>query len=60
MVQTLSDVIKEFDHVMLFDELPGEAVLGKVAFQNFLCERAKVATSMQERLAGCQARLRSR
>ena len=59
MVQTLSDVIKEFDHV-LFDELPGEAVLSKAAFQNFLCERAKVATSMQERLAGCQAHLRSR
>ena len=60
MVQTLTETIKEFDHVMLFDELPGEAVLSKVAFQNFLCERSKVATSMQERLAGCQARLRSR
>lgn len=42
MVQTLTETIKEFDHVLLFDELPGEAVLSKVAFQNFLCERSKV------------------
>ena len=32
------------------NELPGEAVLSKVAFQNFLCEKAKVATGMQEKL----------
>lgn len=60
MVETLSETLMEFEKVLLFDELPGEAVLTKVAFQNFLCERAKVATGMQEKLAGCQARLKSR
>ena len=60
MVQTLSDCIKELDHVVLFDEIPGQPVLSKTALNKFRSEKAKIAVSMQERLAGCQARLKSR
>ena len=35
MVETLSETLMEFEKVLLFDELPGEAVLSKVGLSEF-------------------------
>lgn len=60
ILQTLTSAITDLDNLVMFEELKDGQRCTKNNVVAFLKANGEVATSMMEKLAGCQARLRSR
>ena len=59
MRMVLSGSINQFEKAIMFDEINDQA-LTKASVKLLLNSESKVALNLAEKLAGCQARLRSR
>lgn len=60
MSMNLTAASHEIELVMLCDEIKEGEPISKANLVTFLQKNAKLAASTQEKLAGCQARMRSR